>query len=80
MVDDSVTLKLSKELRNIAARLDKIIEKTAGERIAFTLFIWTDERCSYISTADRDVVRENMREVLSGWDSGMPDVPAHKVN
>ena len=74
------TIQLSKDLQGIAQRLAADIERSAGEPIAFAvLFAFTDGRASYISTADREVVRRELRRVLDLWDQGMPDVPAHEV-
>jgi hypothetical protein len=71
------TLKLSHDLRDIASKLDKMIETSAGERVAFTLLVFTEGRASYISSASReDSVRE-INYLLELWDAGMPDIPAH---
>jgi hypothetical protein len=73
------TIKLSQSLRAIAQALDGGIEEVCGERIAFTLIVFTEGRASYISTATReDSVRE-IKVLLEHWEKGMPDVPAHKV-
>lgn len=73
------TLKLSRGLPDIAQALDNAIAETAGERVAFTLLVFTEGRASYISTASRaDSVRE-IRHLLALWEGGMPDVKAHEV-
>ena len=73
------TIALSKDLRGIASALDEMIESSAGERVAFTLLVFTEDRASYISTATReDSVRE-MQRMLDLWAQGMPDIPAHDV-
>lgn len=73
------SIKLSKGLRQIAKDLDEQIEKTAGERIGFSLIVFTEGRASYMSNCAReDSVRE-MRHLLDLWDQGMPDIPAHRV-
>lgn len=74
------TLALSRELQGIARNLDKAIESAAGERVAFTLVVFTEDRASYISTAPRpDSVRE-MKSLIGYLEQGMPDVPAHEFN
>lgn len=74
------TIALSQGLQQIARDLDKAIETAAGERVAFTLLVFTEGRASYISTAAReDSVRE-IRNLLDLWAAGQPDVPAHKVS
>ncbi len=71
---------LSRELQGIAQALDRTIESVAGERIGFTLMVFTEGRAQYISTVSReDSVRE-IKRLLSLWEHGMPDVPAHEVN
>lgn len=73
------TRKLSVGLRQIAKDLDAVIEKQAGERIAFTLIVFTEGRASYVSTCERrDSVRE-MSKLLDLWAKGMPDIKAHEV-
>ena len=72
-------IKLSKDLRGIAKKLDAMIEQSAGERVAFTLMVFTDGRASYISTASReDSVRE-IKKLLALWEAGMPDIAAHDM-
>lgn len=71
------TIALSKELEAIARGLDRVIADAAGERIAFTLVVFTEGRASYVSTASReDSVRE-IKTLLAHLEAGMPDVPAH---
>lgn len=73
------TLALSRNLQGIARDLDKAIEDAAGERVAFTLLVFTEGRASYISTAAReDSVRE-IKNLLTLWGHEMPDVPAHEI-
>jgi hypothetical protein len=66
-------------MQDIARLLDSAIEQVAGERIAFTLMIFTEGRASYISTAKRDDSVREIKTLLSHWEQGMPDVPAHRV-
>ena len=74
------TLALSRGLKQIAEDLDKAIEAAAGERVAFTLVVFTEGRASYVSSASRaDSIRE-MRHLLDQWEAGVPDIPAHKVD
>ena len=72
--------RLSKDLQDIAKQLDKLIEQSAGERVAFTLMVFTEGRASYISTAPRNESVREIKNLLEYWDSGMPDVKAHDVN
>ena len=73
------TLALSRSLQDIARDLDKAIEKAAGERVAFTLIVFTEGRASYISTAPREFSVAEIKNLLTLWGHDMPDVPAHEV-
>jgi len=75
-----LTLKLSRKLKSIAKGLDKKIEKVAGERIAFTLIVYTDGRASYVSTCPREVSVTEIEKLLKLWREGMPDIAAHEIN
>ena len=70
--------KLSENLQLIASELDARIEALMGKRVAFSLFVWTDGRSNYVSTADRSEIIPVIEEHLRGWKAGMPDVPAHR--
>lgn len=73
------TIRVSVALQGIGEALDRVIEEVAGERIAFTLIVFTDGRASYLSTCKReDSVRE-IKGLLEDWGRGMPDIPAHKL-
>lgn len=73
------TLALSRSLQDIARDLDKAIENAAGERVAFTLMVFTEGRASYISTAPRDFSVAEIKNLLTLWGHDMPDVPAHEI-
>ena len=53
--------------------------RTAGERVAFTLLVFTEGRASYISTASRPESVREIQHLLELWGHGQPDVPAHEV-
>lgn len=74
----TATIRLSEGLQDIAKRLDKDIECAAGERVGFTLLVFTEGRASYISTVQRDVSVQEIKRLLGIWEQGMPDVPAHE--
>ncbi len=78
-MSDAMT-RVSEEAQSIAVRLSKEIDEIAGEPVAFSLFIWTAGRCSYISSApDRREIISVLEQMIAGWKAGMPDIPAHKV-
>lgn len=72
--------KVSEGLQQVAKSLDGQLEALAGERVGFSLFVFTEGRAQYISSSsDRAAIKRVILSVLDGWDKGMPDVPAHKV-
>ena len=62
----------------LARALPKDIERAAGERVGFTLLVFTEGRASYISTVQRDFSVQEIKRLLGIWEQGMPDVPAHE--
>ena len=73
---------LSRDLQNLAKRLEVMLEKRAGKPMLFSLVIFNDEpgsRMQYISNTDRECVKNALESLLDGWREGMPDVPAHEV-
>ena len=76
---NEATIRLSKNLQTIAKNLDTDIEAAAGEKIAFTLIIYTEGRASYVSTADRKSSLEAMEKMMDYWKQGMPDIKAHDI-
>lgn len=44
---NQATVRLSQQLQRVARELDQSIERAAGERIAFTLLVFTEGRASY---------------------------------
>lgn len=76
---DKKTREVSQSLQVIAQLVDKVLEDVAGERVAFTLMVYTPGRASYIGTAPREVAIAEMRTLANHLEAGMPDVPAHEV-
>lgn len=73
------TIKVSQALNDVAHGLDVLLEDIAGERVAFTLLVFTEGRASYVSTANREESVQQIKHLLELWEKGMPDVPAHGV-
>lgn len=73
------TIEISRNLQDIAKDLDKAIEAAAGERIGFTLVVFTEGRASYISTVKRDESVREIKNLLHCWGEGLPDIPAHEI-
>ena len=73
------TIQLSQKLHAIAQGLDEVIEEAAGERVGFTLIVFTEGRASYISTVKRDESVREIKNLLHCWGEGLPDIPAHEI-
>ena len=73
-------LKISYALQDVARRLQADLDGIAGEPVAFTLIVFTAPRASYISNARREEAVREIKYLLSLWEQGMPDVPAHEVS
>ena len=76
----NVTIKISKKIKAIAKRLDTLIKNAAGERVGFTLIIYTPERASYISSVSREDNIKQLKYLIELWEKGQPDIEAHEVN
>lgn len=76
---NDATRNVSESMQALAAGIDKAIEVIAGERIAFTLLVYTEGRASYVSSCSREDAAREMRRLLELWDAGMPDVPNHEI-
>lgn len=79
----NASVKVSKELRALASELEDRVEAIAGQRMAFALLIFSPnegERMNYISNGPREEMHQAMKALIKGWEEGMPDVPAHKMD
>lgn len=73
---------VSEKLQRIAEQIDRMLLEASedGKPIAFTLFVFTHPRASYISNANRDDTIPAIRELLDLWEQGMPDIPTHELD
>lgn len=76
----NTTTKLSLALPEIADIIEQAIFKASGERIGFSLMVFTPDRASYISNCERSDVIPALAGLLDHWQAGQLDVPAHKIN
>ena len=76
----NTSMKVSYSLQGIAQGLDDAITEIAGEQVGFALVVFTPDRAQYVSNCDRSEVVAGLKELLTLWDEGMPDIPAHKVS
>lgn len=80
-IKPSPIIAVSEGLQPLANEIDRRIAELAGERVCFSLFVWTEGRAQYVSnTTDRPAIKKAIREVTDSWDAGMPDIPAHKID
>ena len=71
---------VSRDMRRLAGVIDEEILEVAGEPVAFSLFVWTAGRCSYISSGtDRTQIITVLEAMIARWKAGMADVPAHQA-
>lgn len=76
----TATIAVSQQLQQISRRLVRDLNSIAGEPVAFSLIVFTDENAQYVSNAERDQVMGAMKKMVEKWEQGMPDVPAHRVS
>jgi hypothetical protein len=76
-------IAISQKLQEIAALIDQELQLAAGseERIAFTLFVWTEGAVSYVAnTTDKKEMIAALEKMIAKWKAGMPDIPLHERN
>lgn len=73
----TASLNLSLKLQDIAAGLQDVLNEVAGEPIPFVLVLEADKVAQYISNCERKDGAELLRSLLSRWDAGRADIPAH---
>ena len=74
--------KISVAMQKIAKQLEEHLESIAGERMGFSLVVFNvveNSRMNYVSNCDRREVQSALKDLLEGWEKGMPDIPAHEV-
>lgn len=73
---------VSESLREIADELSTKLEQVAGQPMSFSLVVFNavaGSRMNYISNCRRDDAHAALKSLITGWEQGMPDIPAHKV-
>ncbi|MGI2181063.1 hypothetical protein ACRN9F_02240 [Shewanella oncorhynchi] len=77
-------IKVSKNLQALAKMLDKELEKVAGQRMGFSLIVFSDNESgetNYVSNCARNESAKALSKVLKKWElSEMIDIPAHLKN
>ena len=76
----AASIRVGQELQTVAAELSARLNGIAGQDVAWSLFVWTDGRASYIAHADRAQVIGVLEHMIARWKQGMPDIPAHEIS
>ncbi len=75
-------IAVSRKLQAIAKKIDKELEKAAGQRMCFSLIVFSEDvngQTNYVSNTRRDDAAVSLQEVLKRWQTkGVIDVPAHE--
>lgn len=75
-----VSQRVSAQLQGVGRLVATALERAAGRRVDWSLFVWTEGRANYIASADRREVAPVIGSILAGWRRQMPDLPAHEIN
>lgn len=84
---DQLDIRVSRQLRTIMKRLEKIVRQEVGEDMGLGLvvFPWTrageqsrTAEYQYISNAPRTHMHGALKALVEKWDAGMGDVPPHE--
>lgn len=73
---------VSLAMQGIMTTLDDSITELAGEQMGIALFVFNavpGGRINYVSNCNRQEVIAALKSMISGWEAGMPDIPAHEV-
>jgi hypothetical protein len=73
---------VSEAMQDLMTELNEKITKIAGQEMGISLCVFNavpGGRINYVSNCDRTEVKNAWQSMIKGWDEGMPDVPAHKV-
>lgn len=77
-------IRVSRHLQTIAKNLSKDLEKAAGQRMAFSLIVFSDAEdgeTNYVSNCARKDAAKSLQKVLERWQQReLIDVPAHHKN
>lgn len=86
---DDLDLKLSRKMRRILNRLEKIVTHEIGEQmgIGLVIFPWTRPgepsrvaEFQYISNGPREHMHVALKNLVKKWDAGAPSIPPHEKN
>lgn len=84
---DKLDQQVSRKLRKIMQRLERLVEKEVGEQLGIGLVVFPFTRpgegsrtaeCQYISNMPRGHMHGVMKMLVNKWDAGGPDIPPHE--
>jgi hypothetical protein len=64
-------------LNSLAATIEDTLSAAAGERIGFVLVLTVAGTAQYISNGDRADGIAILKSLLTRWEAGRADIPAH---
>lgn len=73
----SAYLRVSLSMQGLATYIDDFLKDRAGERISFVLMVNVDDVTQYVSNTDRADGKSLMESLLTRWNAGRADIPAH---
>lgn len=72
-------------LDRVARAVDAALSAETGVRVMFSLFVWREGLCNYVSSAEREDIIPVLESMIARWRAGAPDfepdgdaTPAHK--
>ncbi len=84
---DQLDLKVSRRLRKIMDRLERLVEREIGEPMGLGIVVFPFTRegeasriaeYQYISNCPRAHMHGAMKALVKKWDAGAPDLPPHE--
>jgi hypothetical protein len=66
--------------RDIAKKIEDLLQQVADEPMGFCLFVWTDGRAQYISNCNRDDIIPPLLTFIEKWKKNEPMPPPHEIN
>lgn len=68
MSDNEVANHVSAQMGKISEKLDDMIVDAAGQRVPFTLFVWTPGSVQFTTSGDLADVIPVMKRIIARWE------------
>lgn len=77
----NVAVLAARELQAIAKEVECRLAEVTGEKVLFSLFLWTNSRGDYVANCERESMMVAMQEFIEAWENGEPEQPpSHEVH